>query len=138
VLDSYGWVEYAIGSEMGDLVRVALESGTCYTPSIVIAELADKFSREGQTADWENLYNFVRGKTKILILDANSARQSGLRKTEIRTRIKDFGLADAIIYQASVENGALLVTGDEHFEDFQDVIYLKRIEEAREKIQNVE
>ena len=43
-LDSYAWIEYAIGSQMGEFINFIIKYTTCITPSIVIAELSDKIA----------------------------------------------------------------------------------------------
>ena len=126
VFDSYAWVEYIIGSPMGKLVEEFLEKAEqCYTPSIVIAELSTKFERENRQKEWETTCKFIRNKTVIIPLDLELANQSGKRKIILRKKAKTIGLADTIIYQTALSLEAILLTGDEHFENFSEVIYLK-------------
>ena len=47
VLDSYAWVEYFIGSDSGRVVKECLDGEEAFTPSIVLAEVARKYLREG-------------------------------------------------------------------------------------------
>ncbi|HIE32764.1 MAG TPA: type II toxin-antitoxin system VapC family toxin [Thermodesulfobacteriaceae bacterium] len=48
VVDSYAWIEYFSGSKAGELVKEYLISASsAYTPSIVLAEIARKYMREG-------------------------------------------------------------------------------------------
>ncbi|HME51148.1 MAG TPA: PIN domain-containing protein [Candidatus Lokiarchaeia archaeon] len=137
VLDSYAFMEYVNGTSMGQIVREALINGTCVTPSIVIAELSNKFHRSGRDDEWEPLLKFISAKTHVMPLDKQLASKSGKQKVALRQRVKSIGLADAIIYQTAIEAGGNLVSGDEHFEAFYDVIYLKRPDEALEKIRNL-
>ncbi|MHA1673355.1 MAG: type II toxin-antitoxin system VapC family toxin [Promethearchaeota archaeon] len=126
VFDSYAWVEYFIGSPMGKFVEEFLEKAEqCYTPSIVIAELSTKFEKENRQKEWETTCKFIRNKTVIIPLDLELANQSGKRKIILRKKAKTIGLADAIIYQTALSLEAILLTGDEHFENFHEVIYLK-------------
>jgi len=62
-LDSYAWIEYAIGSTMGEFVKEVLELAICFTPSIVIAELSFKFTNEQNVEDWLKLLKFIKVKT---------------------------------------------------------------------------
>jgi predicted nucleic acid-binding protein len=137
VLDSYAFMEYVNGTSMGQIVREALKGGTCVTPSIVLAELSDKFHRSGRAIEWEPLLKFISTKTRVITLDAKLASKSGSQKAALRQRVKDIGLADAIVYQTAIDAGGILVSGDEHFETFEDVIYLKRLDEAMEKIRKL-
>lgn len=130
-LDSYAWVEYVIGSEMGKFVEFILKRATCFTPSIVISELSDKFHRENNLDDWFLLLKFIKHKSKIINLTENIADESGkckglLRKSQ-KSGNKKIGLADAIIYQTALYQESKLITGDEHFESREEVVYLKRV-----------
>ena len=126
VLDSYAWVEYFIGSPMGRFVQLFLDMAEqCYTPSIVIAELSTKFERGNKQKEWETLFKFIKNKSSIVSLDRNLANQSGKLKIKLREKEKTIGLADAIIYQTAINLNASLITGDKHFEDFPEIIYLK-------------
>jgi len=128
-LDSYAWVEYASGSQIGEFVDFLLNHAECITPSIVIAELSDKFHREERIGEWQVLYKYIKHKTTIITLDGDLADLSGGCKKWLRdsqkAREKKAGLADAIIYQTALLKGCKLVTGDEHFEAVADVVYLK-------------
>jgi predicted nucleic acid-binding protein len=131
VLDTYALIEYATGTEMGRVVKEALDHGQCITPSIVIAELASKYCRENRSQEWEPMLKFIKAKTRVLPLDASLASKSGIQKVSLRKRVKDISLVDSIVYQVAIDSGARLVTGDEHFETIPDVIYLKHVEKAR-------
>jgi len=126
VLDSYAWVEYSLGSTMGKFVDFLLKNTSCITPSIVIAELSDKFHREKNLKEWQILFKFIKHKTEIISLDAMLAHQSGECKNFLRgqqqSSEKKVGLADAIIYQTSISQDSRLVTRDEHFEATKEVV----------------
>jgi len=47
VLDSYAWIEYLLGSVVGETVEKALKNGETFKPSIVLAEIAGKYLGEG-------------------------------------------------------------------------------------------
>ncbi len=64
VIDSYAWIEYFKGSEHGKRAKKYIESGYCVTPTIVLAELSDKYHREGWKF-WEEDLEFVLAKAKI-------------------------------------------------------------------------
>ncbi len=137
VIDSYAWVEYLLGSTAGKFVDFLLKNASCITPSIVIAELSDKFHREKNLKEWQILCKFIKHKTEIISLDAILADHSGKCKNFLRRQQlpneRKVGLADAIIYQTSISQDSRLVTGDEHFESSKSVVYLKN-RKAVEKI----
>ncbi|MHA1718353.1 MAG: PIN domain-containing protein [Promethearchaeota archaeon] len=137
-LDSYAWIEYAIGSQMGEFINFIIKYTTCITPSIVIAELSDKFHRENNLDDWRVLFKFIKHNSTIISLNGVLAEKSGGRKKFLRdqqeSKEKKIGLADAIIYETALSQDCKLVTGDEHFANTKNVIYLKKIDKL-EKIQ---
>ena len=48
VVDSYAWVKYFLGSKFGEKVKEFLRTiSRIYTPSIVLAESAKKYPKEG-------------------------------------------------------------------------------------------
>ncbi len=142
MFDSYAWVEYAIDSKMGQFVDYLLRESICYTPAIVIAELSDKFHREDRPTEWKLLFKFIKTRSTIIPFDEDLANQSGRMKVALRKNQKageqKIGLADAIIFQTALNLEAKLVTGDEHFQNSTNVIYLKNrenLERERERIQ---
>ncbi|QEE16523.1 PIN domain-containing protein [Promethearchaeum syntrophicum] len=141
VLDSFAWVEYAIGSNMGEFVEFLLNNADCFTPTIVIAELSDKFHRENQLKDWMLLYKFIKNATQTIPLSDNLAFQSGQQKTKLRenqhTGEKKIGLADAIIYQTSLNQEAKLVSGDDHFRNIKNVLYLKNMAKIKQEMKKI-
>ena len=141
VLDSYAWVEYAIGSFMGEFVEFLLNNAECFTPSIVIAELSDKFHRENKLKDWGLLYKFIKNSTQIIPLSEMLAFQSGQQKIKLRKKQpsgeQKVGLADAIIYQTSLNHEAKLVSGDEHFKNIKNVIYLKNKAKIKQEMKTI-
>ncbi|MCF2141790.1 MAG: PIN domain-containing protein [Candidatus Lokiarchaeota archaeon] len=128
---------------MGELVQFLLnhEKCQCFTPSIVIAELSDKFNRENKQEKWKILLKFINNKTEIVNLDIKLADQAGKIKIDLRkmqqSRTQKLGLADAIIYQTAVHKEAKLISGDEHFKDFSGVIYLKSKKRREMEIQRL-
>ncbi len=141
VLDSYAWVEYVIGSLMGEFVEFLLNNADCFTPTIVIAELSDKFHREKKLKDWELLFKFLKNTTQIIPLSEMLAFQSGQQKTKLRKKHlpgdQKVGLADAIIYQTSLNHEAKLVSGDDHFKNIKNVIYLKNKSKIKQEMKRI-
>ena len=70
VYDTYAWIEYFRGSEKGAVVKQLLDSQGGYTPSIVLAEIARKYRREGfDEDDILKRLLFIVGKTEIVTID---------------------------------------------------------------------
>lgn len=118
VVDTYAWIEYFRGSEAGKQVKDFVD-GNCslLTPTIVIAELSDKYVRQNKEKDWEARKHFVRLKSDIINLDYKIAETAGEIKREMRKKHKNAGLADAIIVSHADAEDAKILTGDKHLID---------------------
>lgn len=126
VLDSHAWIEYFQGTEAGGKVRHIIETKECFTPTVVMAELADKYSKENRPY-FESDADFIAANTAIVELDMETAKNAGKIKQAIRAQYKNnFGLADAIILATARTAGAVVVTGDYHFKRLKNVDYIGR------------
>ncbi len=124
VIDSFAWFEYFIGSAAGARTRPFIESGSGITPTIVIAELSEKYRRE--KLDFSEDLNFIVGKTRVVSLDANIAEEAGALSYERKRKIKRWGLADSIVLATARQHDAKTLTGDEHFRDLgRETIMIK-------------
>src|SRR3989344_5464952 len=95
VIDSYAWAEYFRGTEKGALVREFIEKGKCATSTITIAELSEKYIREGK--DFKDDLEFIFSKSKVVEINANLALLAGKINFENKKKIKNWGMADSII-----------------------------------------
>ena len=59
MIDSYAWIEYFKGSEEGKRAKRYTEKGNCVTPTIVLAELSDKYHREGWKYWEEEVHSWI-------------------------------------------------------------------------------
>ncbi len=115
VIDSFAWFEYFAGSSAGAEAKPFIESGKSITPTIVIAELAEKYRREKLAFAPDR--DFITGKTRVISLDTGIAEKAGTINHERKRAVKRWGLADSIVLATAREHGAKIVTGDEHFRD---------------------
>ena len=118
MIDSFAWFEYFLGSSAGAKARPFIESSKGMTPTVVIAELSEKYRRE-DLAFTEDL-DFILGKTRVASLDAKIAQKAGALSHERKRKVRRWGLADSIILATAREYKAKIVTGDEHFRDLVD------------------
>ena len=125
LLDTYAWVEYFIGSLEGEIVKKLIESERIHTSIITIAELSDKYYREGLTDEWDGRYKFIISKSNIIRLTMEIAKNSGPRKWKLRETIEKVGLADAIIIETALQKELIVVSGDPHFESLDNALFLK-------------
>ena len=113
VIDSYAWVEYFRGTKKGEKAKQFIESGKAATSSISIAELSEKYKREN--INFEEDFNFIMSSTKIINLNIEIALSAGKINFENKKKIKNWGMADAIILATANLINAKVIAGDERF-----------------------
>ena len=122
IIDTYAWIEYFKGSSYGEKAKKFIEGNfLLFTPSIVIAELSDKYRRENIN-EWPVRKRFIKLKTKVLPLNEDVADKSGEIKQELKKIHKDASLADAIILAYSKIMDADILTGDKHLKGQKNAI----------------
>ena len=129
VIDTHAWVEYLLGSKPGAKAKRFIEEERCITPSIVLVELRKWYLREieaGRRSEREMQihFTFLESGTEIVSLDVSLALKAGETDFLMKKRIKNWPLADSIIYATARSRAAQLVSGDPHFKGLEDVIFL--------------
>jgi predicted nucleic acid-binding protein len=130
VIDSYAWIEYFRASEEGKRAKEYIESDGSATPSIVVAEVSRKLLREveegTETIDQRARHiEFIRATSQILDLTFDTAAMAGENAVEMKKRSKRWGLADSIVLLHARSAKAKVVTGDEHFRNIKEAIFIK-------------
>ncbi len=125
VIDAYAWVEYISGTALGLKVKKILDAknNTILTTSVVLAEVVSKVKREG--LDAERAYQIISSLSKVLAICTTNAKNAGILHAETRRKIKDFGLADAFTLAVAREQKARILTGDNHFRNFKEAVFVK-------------
>ena len=124
LIDTYAWIEYFLGSSEGIKVKEILEKGNVNSSIISIAELSDKYYRENLSEVFEDRYSFIINTAKILPISLDIAKNTGIRKIELRKKSPKAGIADAIIYETSLQHNLIIVTGDPYFKELDNVLFL--------------
>jgi len=130
VIDTYAWVEYLVGSKAGAKARPYIEGGRGVTPSIVLSELRRWYLKELEAdrrsqREMQMHFAYIDSITEIVSLDAALAVQAGETDFMMKKRIKDWPLADSIIYATAKSRAAKLVSGDPHLQSLEDVVFLR-------------
>ena len=120
MIDSYAWVEYFKGTKRGEIAKEFIETKENATASIIITELSEKYERENKS--FEEDMQFILSRTKIVPLNAEIALESGKVNCVNKKKIKNWGMADAIILATANILGAKVVTGDEHFRNLNSIM----------------
>ena len=123
VFDTSAWIEYFLGSHLGKKVESYLQSEDVVTPVIVLMELSYRADKEGW--DFEKYVNFIKIKSNVVGITEDQVLSFGKIYNDVRKRIKDFGLADAIILSTSLAEEAKILTKDSHFSGFPRAVLLK-------------
>ena len=122
VLDTYAWIEYFSGSEKGRSAKRYIEGEETVTPSVVVAEFADKYVREG--LDPTERLVFIRTKSRIADLDYALAELAGRTCAERRKKVDGWGLIHSVVLSTAGMGNGKVVTGDKHFADLKEAIML--------------
>ncbi len=130
VIDAYAWIEYFKASKYGENAKKYIESKSAITPTIVVAEVSRKLQKEinlgNETSEGRlKRLEFIRASSQIIALDFETAAEAGKTNVNIRTKAKDFGLADSIIMCTAKQIKGKVVTGDEHFRNLDETIFIK-------------
>jgi predicted nucleic acid-binding protein len=118
VIDSSCWIEYAVGSLIGEKMRPLIENvGELIVPSITIYEVYRKLAAEKSEgyaaliADYMESGKVIDLDSKLSVFAAQTARTHKL------------AMADAIVYATVLRYRAVLWTADKHFKELADVRY---------------
>lgn len=131
-IDSYAWIEHFNGTEKGKQVKELMDnSEQIYTPGVVLAEVARKYLREGQENTIINSrLEVITSVSNIIAIDAKLAFEAATCYLELagnakKLRLNTPGLFDAIILATCRSLQAKVVTGDEHFKNLPETIWIK-------------
>ncbi len=123
IVDSYAWIEYFRGSRAGEKAKRFIEGGKAATPTITVAELREKYTRE----DWpyfdEDLL-FITTSTAIVNLTKDIAVKAGEVNAVMKAKVKGWGMADSITLATAQVAKAKVVTGDKHFKGLKQAILI--------------
>ena len=126
VIDSYAWIEYFVGSEAGGKVKPIIESfEEKLTPAICLAEVYAKTLKVEGKELAERQRVFIKERSALIPIDETTAVKSAEVDVAMKDKIKGWGLAGSIVYGTGLIKGAEVVTGDEHFKNLKNVIFIK-------------
>ena len=123
LIDSHGWIEYFSEGPKAQRYAAYIESWQLYrliVPSIVLYEVYKRLkSTKGETAALEAIAHIIE-HTETISVDQKTA----LNAAEISLRTK-LPMADAIIKAVAEDNEADLITGDPHFKNLPNVVFIE-------------
>ena len=130
VIDSYAWIEYFRASKYGEVAKKYIESADSVTPSIVVAEISRKLQKEielgNETPEGRlKRLEFINATSQVVDLYFELAIDAGKIDCAMKKQEKDWGLADSIVLCTARSLKGKVVTGDEHFRNIGEVVFIK-------------
>jgi predicted nucleic acid-binding protein len=126
VIDSFAWIEYFMGSKVGETVKPLIEnSEEKLTPTICLAEVYAKTLKVENQEVADKQKAFIKEKSALVFLDESIAVESAKVNVRMKKEIDGWGLADSIVYATATVKKAEVVTGDEHFKKLKNVFFIK-------------
>lgn len=120
IVDSVGWIEYLADGSLADKYEKYLSDLTkLITPTIIVYEVYKRI----KTARGEEKALLIVAqmmKTKTVVLDGEIA----LSAVELSLRYS-LPMADAIVYATGLKEKCSIVTSDPHFQNLDNVIFIK-------------
>lgn len=131
VIDAYAWIEVFLGSEKGRKVKEILErADEVYTPGTVLAEIARKYLREGaDERATDARLETMTAASNVTQIDAKVALEAARCYSQLainarKGKLKSPSLFDAIVLAVGRVVKAKIVTGDEHFRNLPETVWV--------------
>lgn len=117
IMDSYAWLEYFMGTEMGKRVKeiVDSEADEKLTPSICLAEIYAKILRTEDAEKAELRREFIKSRSALIPLTEELAVDAAKADVAMKKKVQGWGLADSIVLSTARNRDGKVVTGDFHF-----------------------
>lgn len=132
VVDAFGWIEIFVGSEKGRKAKEILEqSDEIYTPDTAMAEVARKYCMEGaEERTTQARLEVIAKASDIVPIDIKLALEAEKCYARLTREAKKKGLttpslSDAIPLGTARILKARILTGDEHFKNLPETIWMK-------------
>ena len=125
IIDSYAWIEYFLGSKKAEPFCTLLlnPKNLFFTIECCLAEIKGWALREGK--DFSELFSIIRANSRVIPITEQDWINAGQERFDQRTKQKDFGLIDAVLVVKQKEFNCIIISGDKHFKNLQNVIFLK-------------
>lgn len=122
IIDSSAWIDYFEGVPNVQKLKKLIEQEEIATSVMAIAEIADKFERNGRK--FEIMLEFIRRRSAILPVSVEVALSAAKLKKEVRKKRTKFGISDGIHLATAQQEGAVLVTSDNDFTGLENILLI--------------
>ncbi len=125
IVDSFAWIEYLTSSDKGEVVRDLIEDANneVFTHILSLAEISSRLLHS-KIEPQDSINKIILNSVIININNADSIN-AGKMHSDIRKKVKDFGLIDAFVLLIARKLSAKVLTGDPHFKGMNNVVYLQ-------------
>ncbi|HEV2119895.1 MAG TPA: PIN domain-containing protein [Candidatus Bathyarchaeia archaeon] len=130
-MDAYAWIEFFLGTRKGSKVKELIETvEDAYTPDTVLAELARKYFRERSPEKLvRERLTAIHGASQVLRISSELAVQGSKAYLDLferakKRKLQSPSLFDGLVLGAARLHDARVVTGDPHFEDLPETIWI--------------
>jgi predicted nucleic acid-binding protein len=119
IVDSWAWIEYLSGSEMGKRAAdVMSKASELWTSGASVAEIVSKYRRAG--SDENQAMRAVTTLSKIGVPTVDDAVEAGIIHADLRPKSRNFSFADSFVLQLARKKGAKVLTGDPDFKGLKE------------------
>lgn len=123
LLDTYAWIEFFIQSGIGEKIKEILKKNQCYTSIVSLAEISQWCLKNEK--DYITALTLVKSFSQIIDVGDDIAALAGKINFERKKTIKNWGIIDSFILATANMYHLRVVTGDHHFKNIKDVIFLE-------------
>jgi len=126
IFDAYAWCEYALDGPHAELIGKKLSSARqALTPASVLGELKESMLRHHvKTSKISSILLYVKNRSFIVNIDAEIAEKAGDINFKNKKKIQGWGMLDSLVYSATLLKKGRVITGDPHFKNLPEVIYI--------------
>ena len=116
-----------MGTAAGEKVKEIIESSEHekLTPTICLSEIYAKVLKTEGLERAEIQRAFIKLRSALVSLSEDIAVESAKIDVEMKKKVKGWGLADSIVLGTARLKRAKVVTGDEHFKDLEQTVYIE-------------
>jgi len=123
VIDSWAWVEYLRGSEIGRSVDERISGGAeLWTSVVSLTEVVSKYRREKLSE--MTAVDAIGSLSKFGVPTREDAVETGVVHAEVKKKSPNFGLADAFVLQLARKVGGKVLTGDPDFKGLREAEFI--------------
>ena len=130
-IDSFAWIELIRGTPLGiEAKRLVEGAESCFTPAIVLAEVAHRCLWDGFEKPLMQLeLRAILESSRVVPIDPDLAMDASAATTELRKRAEELrlrppGLADGLILATARRMASRLLTSDPHFRGLGVTLWL--------------